>query len=87
MKSLLNILKLLGSSEGGGASEQAQDGPFPLPARAKSREKSHCQRCGRRELRLVRSIPSEGPFGLFGARDESWACDACGEVARREAVE
>lgn len=87
MKSPFNILKLLSSSEGVGPSEQAQDGPFPLPARAKSREKSHCRSCGRRELRLVRSTPSEGPFGLFGARDESWACDACGKVARREAVE
>lgn len=87
MKSLFNILKLLGSSEGSGPPEESQDGPFPLPVRRRVRDKSVCQRCGRREFQLVRSIPSEGPFGLFSARDESWACDVCGETARRKAVE
>lgn len=87
MKSLFDLFKITGDAAGIEGSVESVSGPFPLRRHADARPCVRCRNCGSAELTMVRSVPSEGPFGLYGARDESWACDVCGEIARREAVE
>lgn len=47
----------------------------PRPAPGKE-----CKACGEPAARRTGVEPAPAPFGMLGAKNETWTCSACGDV-------